>query len=57
MKKQITVRIRKYTQGSDGKTYLTIEHPLACNYPSFVLNKKKNLKDVLENEKNIVKDK
>lgn len=51
MKKQLTVIIRKVTQGSDGKTYLTVEYPLACNYPSLVLKKNKTLKDVLEREK------
>lgn len=51
MNKQITVKIRKITLGKDGKTYLTIEHPLASNCPSLILKKGKSLKDVLGNEK------
>ena len=39
MKNVIKVFIRKITLGSNGKVYLVLEHPLANNYPSLVIEK------------------
>jgi len=38
MKKQkfITVKVTKITLAKDGCIYMTVHHPLAKNYPSFV---------------------
>lgn len=46
--KKIEVKIWKCTTGSDGNIYITVRHPLASNYPSLILKKGVNLKDLIE---------